>query len=222
MIAKSFCSEVILRLSFLHLSQSKIPTLDDIKKAAFSSLFKASDAFEAVNVLGSYEFLVEHYEKVIKAMNSKKWSTMDVSSLYRFDGFISKKAKNNPRLIFITDYFSSFPQSLSLNNGEVLIENFIIGQQEATSSYSSLYDNGDYYLFEKEYARGKKKKDIDFKKAIAKYCYVKGHHHFFVMIELLNSISSVEKEIFIQIRKKIEETSILELMCVNTFFRTLY
>lgn len=207
MITENFRSDVRIRLDYLHIEQTRFPSKYELYKNAISLLFRTENALESINILEAYNFLIEHYEKVRKAMSDKKWVALDTAHFAI--GRVSLKRKINKNLIYITNYLSKEPQMFYADKNEFKQEPFVRSRQKNKPPYDTVYDNGEYYLF-------KKGSNKDYKNAIGKYSTGRYKKSFFARIELLNTKQINTKEVMEDFIKSVEITNILELTLVNT------
>ncbi|MCR5348231.1 MAG: hypothetical protein K6E59_01310 [Bacilli bacterium] len=221
MITKGFCDRVSVQLSILHLSQDKIPSANEIRDAAIVLLFKAEAPLEAVNVAEAYRFLAQRYAKVQKAMNSPKWTKSmakcDVSGL--FPGFlIPEKRKVRPNLIYVTDYFSSGPRRLSLQKDGIHLDPFMRNKSQDAHLYDIVSDNGFHYMFEKGSTKKRKKKEIDFGMAVARFTDRRVKGRFFVMIELFQQSPLASEAAMAKFQNDTEMAMIAQTVLLNLTF----
>ena len=207
MITENFRADVRVRLDYLHIEQTRFPSVYELYKNAIGLLFRAETGLEAINILEAYKFLTDHYEKVRKAMSDKKWVALDTAHFAI--GRVSLKRKINKNLIYITNYLSKEPQIFGVDKNEFKQEPYVKPKGKVKTTYDSVYDSGEYYLF-------KKGSNKDYKNAVAKYSSGRDKKLFFVRIELLNTKQINSKDAIADYMKSSEITEIMELTLANT------
>ena len=206
MITENFRADVRIRLDFLHIEQTRFPTIHELYKNAISLLFRANNALETVNVLEAYHFLTNHYEKVRKAMSDKKWVALETAHFAI--GRIPLKRKINKNLIYVTNYLSKDSVILYVDGNEFKQELYNKPKEKNKPTLDCVFCNGEYYLF-------KKNTNKYIENAVAKYVTGRNGKLFFVRIELLNNKHINYKEVMKNYLKNSEMTEILEMTLAN-------
>ena len=198
MITKNFCFDVALRLNTLNLPQDKVPTPIDLYKACLKLLFRSKDIYKIVNVFTSYSFLINHYTKVVDAMNSKKWTIHDLYDSLNMN--VSPKGKIHTDIAYVTNFFGS--TSFIEYEDELKIHS--INSFKSTIKYELVYDNGVYHVYE-------------LKKHLAKFQAIRDNDIYAVVVFLDKGASINPFDILREYLEMVKKTKTMEsIFAINT------
>ena len=219
MITKNFCDTARVQLFILGLPLNKCPQLDDMYDKAINLLFKTNDIMQASNVFASYKWLKDNYLKVFKAVNSKKWDPRPFSSfekdLYR-DFLISPKKKKIENLIYITNFFHGKDKCYFMSDKELIVKDVLINKKKPDCSYICL--NGIYYLFDNNYFKNTRKKDLDLDLALASF-YLGGEGKSYFVQAITNCSYEIIEDVMLIIKEEKGKTKLMSALFLSTLHK---
>ena len=174
---ETFCSNVRIRLDYLHIEYTRLPSQYEMYKNTIGLIFRAENAKEAQSVLEAYAYLTKNYKKVAKVMNDKKWVALNEAHFA--EGRVSLKRSINKNLIYVTNYLSKTVHVLSVDDTEYRQLEYRKPKEKIDFTYESKFEDGEYYIYSKSGLRY----------PIAKYSIIKDRKLFFIRIEILKENS---------------------------------